>query len=206
MSSESPGARPGRPMSAETDEAVRVATLALLAEAGYSGLRMRDVAERAGVGKAALYRRWPSKAALALHHLIGDLRPREYIDTGTLHGDLHRVATDFVTRMAHPRVRAVVPEMMGDLLHDPSLQTVFEQVCLLPERELIRAVAARAVDRGELDRIPDLRWAHAQFAGPVFLWLHLLGGDDERELIDRVADSVAAAWLYTGPSREKDRS
>lgn len=175
---------------------MREATLALLAEVGYAGLRVQDVAARAGVGKAALYRRWPSKAALALHHLIGDLRPREYRDTGGLRGDLRDVATDFVTRMAHPRVRGVLPEIMVDLLHDRSLQSVFEQVCLLPEQELIRRVATRAVDRGELTAMPDLRWSHAQFAGPVFLWLHLLGGDDDSALVDRVANSVAAAWLH----------
>lgn len=196
MSSESSAPRPGRPLSAETDQAVRDATLALLAEVGYAGLRVQDVAVRAGVGKAALYRRWPSKAALALHHLIGELRPREYRDTGSLYGDLREVAGDFVARMANPRVRQVVPEMMADLLHDGALQTVFEQACLLPEQELIRAVAERAVQRGDLAAVPDLRWAHAQFAGPVFLWLHLLGGDGDRRLVDRVADSVAATWIH----------
>lgn len=188
--------RLGRPLSAETDRAVREATLALMAEVGYAGLRVQDVATRAGVGKAALYRRWPSKAALALHHLIGDLRPREYRDTGSLRTDLREVATDFVARMAHPRVRSVLPEIMFDLQHDQALHTVFEDVCLLPEQELIRQVADRAVDRGELTARPDLRWAHAQFAGPVFLWLHLLGGDGDDALIDRVTDSVAADWLY----------
>ncbi|GAB0101800.1 TetR/AcrR family transcriptional regulator [Nocardia sp. JMUB6875] len=183
-------------MSGETDAAVRRATQELLAEVGYAGLRVQDVATRAGVGKAALYRRWPSKAALALHHLIGDLRPREYRDSGSLRGDLAEVAADFVERMAHPRVRAVLPEMMADLLHDGALQSVFEQVCLLPEQELIKAVAERAVERGELAQLPDLRWAHAQFAGPVFLWLTMLGGDGDQALIDRVADSVAASWMY----------
>ncbi|MFE3075430.1 TetR/AcrR family transcriptional regulator [Nocardia tengchongensis] len=201
MSSVSEGARPGRPMSAGTDLSVREATVALLAEVGYAGLRVQDVATRAGVGKAALYRRWPSKAALALHHLIGDLRPREYRDTGSLRGDLREVAADFVERMANPRVRAVLPELMADLMRDGTLQTVFEDVCLLPERELIRAVAERALERGDLAELPDLAWAHAQFAGPVFLWLTMLGGQGDPALIDRVADSVAASWMY---EKEKD--
>ena len=188
--------RPGRPRSIDTDRAVREATLTLLAEVGYAGLRVQEVADRAGVGKAALYRRWPSKAALALHHLIGDLRPREYRDTGSLRGDLREVATDFVTRMGHPRVRAVLPEMMVDLLRDHTLQGIFEQVCLVPEQDLIHRVAARAMARGDLTALPDLRWAHAQFAGPVFAWLHLLGGDNDSALIDRVSNSVAAAWLH----------
>jgi AcrR family transcriptional regulator len=174
---------------------VREATLALLAEVGYAGLRVQDVADRAGVGKAALYRRWPSKAALALHHLIGDLRPSQYRDGGSLRADLRMVAADFVARMGQPRVAAVLPEILMDLRHDRSLQNVFEEVCLVPEQDLITQVAARALARGELTTMPDLRWAHAQFAGPVFLWLHLLGGPADDALIDRVADSVAATWL-----------
>nr|WP_255634823.1 TetR/AcrR family transcriptional regulator [Nocardia sp. alder85J] len=187
-------------MSAETDRAVCDATLALLAEVGYSRLRMDDVAARAGVGKAALYRRWPSKSALALHHLIGDLRPREYRDTGSMRGDLREVAADFVTRMSRPRVRAVLPEIFIELMREQSLQHTFERICLGPELELIRRTAERAVARGDLTAMPDLRWAHAQFAGPVYLWLHMLGGDGDRALIDRVADSVAATWQLEGRS------
>jgi AcrR family transcriptional regulator len=190
--------RTGRPLSADTDRAVRDATLELLAEVGYTRLRMDDVATRAGVGKAALYRRWPSKSALALHHLVGDLRPRTYRDTGSLPGDLREVAADFVTRMSRPRVRAVLPEIFIELMREQSLQRTFEEVCLVPEQELIRRVAEQAVARGELAAIPDLRWAHAQFAGPVLLWLHWLGGDADGALIDRVADSVAATWLSEG--------
>lgn len=43
---------------------VRSATLELLAERGYHGLTMTDVATRAGASKATLYRRWTTKADL----------------------------------------------------------------------------------------------------------------------------------------------
>jgi len=190
--------RLGRPLSAETDRAVRAATLALLDEVGYAGLRVQDVATRAGVGKAALYRRWPSKAALAMHHLVGDLAPRTYRDTGSLRGDLREVAADFVARMANPRVQAVLPELFADLLREQALQSVFEEVCIHPEQALIQRTAERAVERGELAAVPDVRWAHAQFSGPVFGWLYLLGGHGDAALIDRVAESVHATWITEG--------
>ncbi|WP_067892028.1 TetR/AcrR family transcriptional regulator [Nocardia vaccinii] len=198
MSSGTTESRLGRPLSAETDRAVRAATLALLDEVGYAGLRVQDVATRAGVGKAALYRRWPSKAALAMHHLIGDLAPRTYRDTGSLHADLREVSADFVARMANPRVRAVLPEIFADLLHEQVLQSVFEEACIRPEQDLVQRTAERAVERGELTAVPDVRWAHAQFSGPVFLWLYLLGGHGDAALIDRVADAVYATWINEG--------
>ena len=55
---------PGRPRSAEANEAILGATLELLAGDGYAALTMERVRERAGVGKATIYRRWGSKEEL----------------------------------------------------------------------------------------------------------------------------------------------
>ncbi|MGZ4705920.1 MAG: helix-turn-helix domain-containing protein, partial [Acidimicrobiales bacterium] len=52
--------RPGRPRSIEVDQAILAAALRMLGEHGFDGLTMEGVASEAGVGKATLYRRWPS--------------------------------------------------------------------------------------------------------------------------------------------------
>ena len=62
-------AKRGRPRRADADEAILAATLELLAEAGVAGLSMDVLAQRAGVGKATIYRRWDSKEALILDAL-----------------------------------------------------------------------------------------------------------------------------------------
>jgi AcrR family transcriptional regulator len=56
----------GRPRNEHIDEAALTATVAILAERGYESLRMKDVAERAGIGLGALYRRWPGKQDLVV--------------------------------------------------------------------------------------------------------------------------------------------
>ena len=50
-------ARRGRPRSIETDEAILAATLELAGEVGIHGMSMDDLAARAGVSKATVYRR-----------------------------------------------------------------------------------------------------------------------------------------------------
>jgi AcrR family transcriptional regulator len=65
-----PRARRGRPLSAERSDHILSHVWELLQEVGYDGLRMSDVAERAGVGLATIYRRWPTKRDL-VHAALG---------------------------------------------------------------------------------------------------------------------------------------
>jgi AcrR family transcriptional regulator len=58
--------RPGRPRSEAAEQALLDAALAAVSECGVEGVRCEDVATRAGVGKATLYRRWPGKEDLLI--------------------------------------------------------------------------------------------------------------------------------------------
>ena len=60
------GRHRGRPRSGRVHRAILDATRERLIEDGFAGLRLEHVAAQAGVGKAAIYRRWSSKEALAL--------------------------------------------------------------------------------------------------------------------------------------------
>jgi len=54
----------GRPRRAGADEEILDVARQMLRENGYRDLNVDTVAERAGVAKTTLYRRWPSKGAL----------------------------------------------------------------------------------------------------------------------------------------------
>ncbi|MEV4116618.1 helix-turn-helix domain-containing protein [Nonomuraea sp. NPDC049695] len=85
-----------RPRDADVDERVLQATTELLAGHGYGGLSTDEVAERAGIAKATLYRRRPAKDHLALA-VIARLRSHDEItDTG----DIRRDLTDYMERIA----------------------------------------------------------------------------------------------------------
>ncbi|MEA2235966.1 MAG: hypothetical protein QOC81_690 [Thermoanaerobaculia bacterium] len=65
----------GRPRRAEADEEILEAALALLREGGYRALSLDEVARRAGTAKSSIYRRWPSKAALAAEIIRREVPP-----------------------------------------------------------------------------------------------------------------------------------
>src|SRR5580658_1897680 len=76
-------------LRSDLTRAIKLATLREFAANGYGGFAMEAVARRAGVGKAALYRRWPGKDAMIVEVLTGaGLEFAQSPDTGSLSGDL----------------------------------------------------------------------------------------------------------------------
>ena len=78
----------GRKRGATLEQAILRATIDELLESGYEALTMDRVAKRAGTNKNAIYRRWPSRAALAVAAYrelnVGD---QPLPDTGSLRDD-----------------------------------------------------------------------------------------------------------------------
>ena len=57
-------AAPGRPRNPEVDRRIADAAMEVFGELGWEGFTVEGVAKRAGVGKASIYLRWPTKEAL----------------------------------------------------------------------------------------------------------------------------------------------
>ena len=87
--------RRGRPRDADADEAILSAAVDALGEGGITGLSMDEIARRAGVGKATIYRRWASKEALILDALRHQA-PAPDARHGSLRGDLLAYTTAVV--------------------------------------------------------------------------------------------------------------
>jgi AcrR family transcriptional regulator len=149
-------ARRGRPRDPGVDESILSSTLLLLGEVGYARLTMEQVAARAGVGKASLYLRWPSKVALvadAVQHLSPDLAPA-VPDTGSLPGDMR----EFLRQLVRPRsaAAAALPAVAGEATNNPEMREAFRRGVTPALIESVRAIVQRSVDRGELPATADV--------------------------------------------------
>lgn len=139
--------------------AIHDAVMAELAENGYAQLTMERVAERAGAGKASLYRRWPSRAELVrdtAYHLLRDADGLP--DTGSLRGDLIAVLGQTAALLASPlgaALRALVSEMLADRVDAADLASLSTGM----GRRIMAEVVERAVSRGEIaaDALGTLR-------------------------------------------------
>jgi AcrR family transcriptional regulator len=175
-----PGRRPGRPRSAEADQAIVAATVAVLMEDGYRGLRMEAVVARSGVGKATLYRRFGSKAELVAHvvrHLNQGITAP---DTGALEGDWLALADTVLSAARTTNSAVFLPRLLAESANDPELHRIFYENLVQPRRAATREVLERAIARGELRDDLDLELAMDVLVGPIIYRLLIAGGDIEQ--------------------------
>ncbi|MFC3347403.1 TetR/AcrR family transcriptional regulator [Streptomyces echinoruber] len=150
-------AAPVRPASprrrgAVLERAILEAALEQLGTVGWNGLTMEGVAAGAQTGKAAVYRRWPSKEDLVADALRSGLPPLDHApDTGSLREDLLalcRMLRDAMRSRPGNAVRSVIHEC--DQAQAERFQSVIIDVVVEPVVKLIREIATRGIQRGEV--------------------------------------------------------
>ncbi|QCH24668.1 TetR/AcrR family transcriptional regulator [Mycobacteroides salmoniphilum] len=150
---------PGR-LNRSLDLAILEAAFIVLAEQGYDAMSMDVIAARAGVGKAAIYRRWSSKAALTADAILHG-RPSlgkldDVPDTGSLRGDLHALyeARDFGDNDI--LTGNLLAGIIAEAVNDSTLAAALDDLLLSQTRKRMEVVFARAIQRGEIARDRDL--------------------------------------------------
>jgi AcrR family transcriptional regulator len=152
---------------------------------------MDRVAERAGVGKAALYRRWPSKQDMLID-LVGQYAIKAVLppDTGSLRGDLLALANDAIAVLANPLIRSVVQSLVAEARRSPDLAAVLTERFVSPRREAGAKMLRRAVERGEIRPDFDLELAQDLVGGPLYLRGVILGEEFPPGYAERLTDAV----------------
>jgi AcrR family transcriptional regulator len=176
-SGEDAGKRPrGRPRSAEADEAIFLATFELLATLGLHGLSMEAVADKAGVGKATLYRRYSSKRDL-VEAALRTVRSNEPApDTGSVRSDLAKLAKRELSAAKRiPNLERFAPQLLSDAAGDPELLAVAHETVLAADRGRIAEILRRGIERGELRADLDVEVATDLFHAPL-IYQFLLSG------------------------------
>src|SRR5471030_1229516 len=145
--------RPGRPRSAKAHKAILQATTELLLEQGLQSMNMDELAERAGVSKATIYRWWDSKELLALEALAADWGtpgPTARRDTGTLRGDLLAQFRPWLRQLQDKPYGRVIAGFVAQAQTDPEFATLYREQFVRPRRDATRPLLLWAIERGEI--------------------------------------------------------
>ena len=185
--------RLGRPRDPSRDAVLVEAALQLLGEGGYAGLTMEAVAARAGVGKATLYRRWPSKEQLVVDALATLTEPTERVEHAGVRDQLVGLL-DAVRRRAGSRAGQIFPRLIGDAVDNPELMRRYRQQVLEPRRRRFIAVLEQGVAEGLVRPDVDLEHAVDLLVGPM-AYRNLIRNDPPPgpEVAARIVDDVLRA-------------
>jgi AcrR family transcriptional regulator len=140
------GPHRGRPRRATIDAAILRAAVELMTEIGVQGTTLSAVAQRAGVARATVYLRWPSRSALigaAARMAVGG---RVLPLTDNLEADLRFAATWIRGVFEDPALAAMLPEVIRGVLADPP-ELSFDSVAPR-RREIGRIYRERAAVEG----------------------------------------------------------
>lgn len=135
--------------SARVVEEVLRHTAEELSRVGYAALRVEDVAERSGVNKTTIYRRWPTKADL-VRAALRQAKASPAVDTGALESDV-LTWLGHIRRFATSSLGSGLIRVIQTERGNPELEPI-ARVLRDEQRKLRLAMIERAIRRGELPR------------------------------------------------------
>ena len=141
----------GRPRSAQSHQAILEATLTLFAQEGLAGLSIEAIAERAGVGKTTIYRRWSSKEDVIKEALTLWREDLPLPNTGSLRTDLVSIAKEAHALFAHhPFMAKLTTKLIAEIKTNPEIYHAFYDKVVIPQTQKFRQIIQRAQVRGEV--------------------------------------------------------
>lgn len=171
------------------EEAILEATWVELAEHGYAGLTMENVARRAETSRTVLHRRWPSRTALATAALAQQFARSNIIipDMGSLRDELCYLLKCMSDRAGSKDLQLFF-DMQKDLVAERS--SFADIRARIVDGSQFHAVMGRAIERDEIDpvritpRIASLPLDLARHE--IMMTFQPLSDDTIREIVDDI--------------------
>ena len=180
----------GRPRSPETRAKILRATYEILNEVGFMDLTIEGVAARAEVGKPTIYRRWKTKAALAMDAFLEAVNPElAFPDSGKASEDFREQMQKIVKLMNSPRGE-VLASVIGCGQADAELIAAFRENWLTPRRKDAKQIFQRGVERGELREDIDAEVVIDALYSPLFYRLLLRHQPLTEKLVNELVDLI----------------
>jgi AcrR family transcriptional regulator len=190
----SQGIEPTRPnesrRSPKAHKAIIDATLELLPTVRYSNLTIEAIGAKAGVGKATVYRWWPSKGALVAEAIATKLQIEDPPHTDNFRSDLISAVEISTANYAKPPGGVFLSALVADLTHDKKLLASFLDKFVLPRRRVVTLLVDRGVREGYLPADTDSELFMDMIAGAVMYRSLMKHQPIKDDLVMRMVDAL----------------
>jgi AcrR family transcriptional regulator len=186
----------GRPRNPELDGAILDAALELLAEEGYERMSIESIAQRAGVGKPTIYRRWASKQAIVIDAVARLADVAETPTDGTVRERLTTLVEGLWEKASHTRDdrTSLLSHLVGEIHRSPELRDAVRSTFIANRRRRVKALLREGVDSGEIDAGVDLEVATDLVLSPMLARKLLTGGRISKDVGRRIVDMLFDGW------------
>lgn len=162
----------GRPRNQHTHEAILEAARTLLLREGESRFSIEQVAAAAGVSKASIYRRWPTKGALLLSLYMEGLPDVMTENANSVRLELRRYLAATVGRVQDPLWRSILRSLVAEAQYDRATAEILRERVVFPRRAAGLRLLEHGVATGQIQPGLDHELVLDLLFGP--LWYRLL--------------------------------
>ncbi|MBH0238402.1 TetR-like C-terminal domain-containing protein [Methylobrevis albus] len=163
------------------------------AESGYAALSLERVAARAGAGKAAIYRRWPSKLEFVCQAIQGvGITLSDFSDHGSLGADISAYLRTTRVAFRHPLIRKIIPDVVAERIRTPEVAEMLDSLTAA-RRQLGKRMLERAIGRNELQPALDKELALDLLISALYIRMIVHSKNTTMAEIHRLAIAIEAA-------------
>jgi AcrR family transcriptional regulator len=188
--------RRGRPRDAGVDDAVIEAALDLVAEVGPAAVTIDAIAARAGVSKAAIYRRWDGKESLIVAGVTKRIGGLQLPDDGPIRDVLISTLERLSEFFSVSKAGTVFPWLFGEVANRTEIGKSYITHVIQPRRSRLVGLIQGAIDDGELRSGLDAELCADMVLGPIIVGklLRTPGPRDPRAA-RQLVDTLLNGWL-----------
>ena len=195
-------ATPGRKRDDAAHVAILKATHELLWDVGFDKLSIVEVATRAGVGKATIYRWWPDKGALVMEAFLTRVAPTiAFPHTASALNDI-RVQAHRLGRAYRGDAGRIVRTIIASGILDEKTMKLFFDKYLAPRRNAAKEVFRRAAAQGEIRQGLDLELVVDALYAPLFHRMTIMHAPIDTRFVDFLLDSVLSFISTEKPGKQ----
>jgi AcrR family transcriptional regulator len=195
----------GRQRSEESEEAILSAITALLRDKPLRDISIEEIARKAGVGKATIYKWWPSKAYIAFDAFSKKLVEMVPIrDSGSAERDFKEQLRSLFAFFDTP-AGMVLRHFLAEGQVDPEFASLFRERFIKPRRETVGVIFDRAVERGQIRRGLDREVVLDLIYGPGFYRMLIRHEPLGRNTVDEMVSMLFRGLRKASSSVKRSR-
>jgi AcrR family transcriptional regulator len=185
--------RSGRPRDQELDAAIQAAGLELLIERGVADTTIEQIAQRANVTRATVYRRFPNKTDLLIHAI--ESAHHELVPVAPLWQDMADMVADWAQFLSQPILRRMLRRLYGSIDDYPELVQTYWDSHGQHHWSGVRAVLEQARDQGQFPQDADLDVIHEILYATI---IYDLAAQPDTQNAQDIAERLTAVLRQTG--------